>query len=127
VRRLVTTFARFLGLAIFLYGAVIFFGNLVGALGNSDFDPYWILYLVLGVGLTGMTGGVVFLLSFDGPDPWRTRGRRALGWVGMLMCALVPASYVLLIAPLVLVGGLTLLIPPESPARPRGRHVATSV
>ena len=127
MKRLVTTFARFVGLAIFLYGAVIFFGNLVGALGNSDFDPYWILYLVLGVGLTGMTGGVVFLLSFDGPDPWRTRGRRALGWVGMLMCALVPASYVLLIAPLVLVGGLTLLIPPESPARPRGRHVATSV
>jgi hypothetical protein len=126
VRHLATSFARFIGLAIFLYGAVIFFGNLVGAIGDAGFDPFWALYLVLGVGLTGMAGAVVFLLSFDGPAQWRTRGRRALGWIGMLICALIPASFVLLIAPLALVGGLTLLIPPELPALRRGRHVATS-
>jgi len=126
VRRPATIFARFVGLAILLYGAVAFFGNLVGAIANSDYDPFWVLYLVLGVGLTGMAGAVVFLLSFDGPGPWRTRGRRALGWLGMLMCALLPASFVLLIAPLVLIGGLTLFIPPEEQARQRGRHLATS-
>ncbi|MDP9143897.1 MAG: hypothetical protein M3N43_04235 [Actinomycetota bacterium] len=126
MRRFATIFARFVGLTIFLYGAVIFFGNLVAAMGNAAYDPFWSLYLVLGVGLTGMAGAVVFLLTFDGPFPWRTRGRRALGWIGMLMCALLPASFVLLIAPLALVGGLTLLIPPESPARQRGRHLATS-
>lgn len=126
MRRLATIFARFVGLAILLYGAVIFFGNLAGAFGNSGYDPFWALYLVLGVGLTGLVGAVVFLLSFDGPAPWRTRGRRALGWIGMLICALIPASFVLLIAPLALLGGLTLLIAPESPARRRGRHVATS-
>lgn len=126
VRGLATSFARFIGLAIFLYGALIFFGNLVGAIGNADYDPVWSLYLVLGVGLTGMAGAAAFLLSFDGPATWRTRGRRALGWIGMLICALLPASFVLLIAPLALLGGLTLLIPPESPARRRGRHVATT-
>ncbi len=126
VRRLATSFARFVGLAILLYGAVIFFGNLVGAFGNSDYDPFWSLYLVLGVGLTGMAGAFAFLLSFDGPAPWRTRGRRAVGWIGMLMCALLPATFVLLIAPLALLGGLTLFIRPEAPARQRGRHVAIS-
>lgn len=125
VRRFATSIARFVGLAIFLYGAVIFFGNLVGA-GSAGYDPFWTLYLVLGVGLTGMAGAVAFLLSFDGPAPWRTRGRRALGWLGMLMCALIPASFVLLIAPVAMIAGLTLLIPPETPARRRGRHVATS-
>jgi hypothetical protein len=44
----------------------------------------------------------------------------------MMICAAVPASFLFLIAPLVLVSMLTLLLHPDPPARPRGRHLVTS-
>jgi hypothetical protein len=126
MRSLLVTFARFVGLAVLMYGAVIFFGNLIGAVGGADYQPFWALYLVLGLGLTGMSGAVCYLLTFDGPERWRTRGRRLLGWFGMMICAFVPSGLLFLIAPLVLLSASTLLLEPGPPARRRGRHLITS-
>ncbi|MGH8913037.1 MAG: hypothetical protein ACRDZM_00795 [Acidimicrobiia bacterium] len=121
-----STFARFVGLAALGYGGVMSVGALVDAFGGSAYDPFWFVYLVLWIGMTGIAGALAFLLSIDGPPRWRTRTRRALGWLGMLICALLPAGFLYIIGPLVLLGGLTLLLSPELPDRRRGRHLATS-
>jgi hypothetical protein len=126
VSSLAVTFARFVGLAVLIFGAVMFFGNLIGAIGGASYQPSWALYLVLGFGLTGIGGAIVYLLSFDGPAIWRTRGRRLLGWFGMMICAAVPSGLLYLIAPLVLVSVLTVLLDPAPSGRRRGRHLVTS-
>jgi hypothetical protein len=94
------TFARLTGLVVLLYGAWMFSVNLLeGVTGSNGYDPRWMLFLVLGFGLAGAIGGILFLLSLDGPPRFRTRSYRLIGWVGMLICAVLPTSlyYVLLI------------------------------
>jgi hypothetical protein len=113
MRPLATRLARVVGLAVMLHSLVIFLGNIVGALGGAVYDAPGLLLLVVGVGAVGLAGSIVYLLSLDGPQLWRTTPRRALGWVGMMIAAFLPTSWLYLIAPVTLLGGLALLLPPD--------------
>jgi hypothetical protein len=125
VKRIATTFARLVGVATLAYGGFILVNTMLTLNGEThQLDLMLLLAMVLAG--SGIAGSILFLLSFDGPSQYRTRSRRILGWIGMLSCSLIPSSYLFLIGPLVLVGGLTLLIPPDLPAQRRGRHLATS-
>ncbi len=126
VRAIAKTFARLVGLASLLYSGTVFFGGIVGVAGDAATDTPWLLVALACVSLTGIAGSVLFLLGLDGPQQFRTRRRRVLGWAGMMLCALMPTSLLYLIAPLVLAGALTLLIEPGAGTRRRGRHRATT-
>ena len=120
MRPLATRAARIIGLTVLFYSLVIFLGNIVGALAGAVYDTPALLLLVVAVGAVGLAGSIVYLLSLDGPKRWRTTRRRAAGWIGMMVAAVLPTSWLFLIAPVTLVGGLALLIPteetgPESP------------
>ena len=110
---LATRLARVVGITVLLYSCFVFFGNVFGLMTGAVYDNAGILLLVIGVGAVGLAGSIVFLLSLDGPESWRTTRRRALGWIGMVIAALLPTSWLFLIAPATLLGGLALLIPPE--------------
>jgi len=121
------TFARFVGLASLAYSVTVFFGGIVGIAGDSASDtPWWLLVALACVSVTGIAGSVLFLLGIDGPVRFHARRRRTLAWAGMMLCSLMPTGLIYLIAPLVLAGAFTLYVEPGSPARPRGRHRATS-
>jgi hypothetical protein len=80
----------------------------------------------MGVCLVGLLGSVTLLLSIDGPARWRNRSRRVLGWIGLMILALLPAQPILVTFPLGLLGAFTMFLPVES--RPdRGRRVLKSV
>lgn len=110
---LATRLARVVGIAVLLYSAVIFFGNAIGALAGAEYDSFEIVLLIVIVGALGLAGSVVFLLSIDGPESWRTTTRRAVGWLGMMIASLLPTSWLFLIAPVTAIGGLSLLLPPD--------------
>jgi hypothetical protein len=103
-----------IGLAVLLFSLVVFAGNLAGALGGAAYDTPGLLLLIVGAGAIGLTGSIIFLLSLDGPERWRTIGWRAVGWVGMMIAAILPTSWLFLIVPVTTLGGLALLIPPDS-------------
>jgi len=68
---------------------------------------------ILASGGLGAAGGLLYLLSFDGPDRFRTRWIRLSGWVGMLVLALLPWSFTFLVLPMVLLTIPTLLVRPD--------------
>ena len=108
------TFARLTGLVVLLYGAWVFTINLFEAVSRSNtYEPPWMLLVVLGFGATGAVGGILFLLSIDGPSRFRTPMIRAIGWIGMFICSALPTSlfYVLLI--MVAISAVLLLKPIE--------------
>jgi len=96
-RHLAQPFYRLVGLAFTLLGIRILTVNLA-ELSYSG----WILVWILSAGFLGVVGGLPFLLSFDGPARFRTPRLRLVGWLGMLLLALLPWSFqyvmVLLIA-----------------------------
>lgn len=126
MRALANRLARVVGIAVLLYSGVIFFGNAVGAMAGADYDSGAIVLLIVGVGAIGLAGSVVFLLSLDGPESWRTTSRRALGWIGMMIAAFLPTSWLFLIAPVTLLGGLALLIPPDEAGQDNSTTVLNS-
>ena len=91
-------FARFAGLVMLMSGVWLFAGN-VGLVGSDHGYGPWVLPWILGAGAAGAMGGVFYLVSFDGPDRFRTRRIRSSAWAGMLIGSLVPS----IIAPLLLV------------------------
>ena len=97
MRRLARAFYRLVGLAVTLFGAWVLLINLVDVSYSG-----WILAWILSAGLLGAVGGVIFLLSFDGPARLRTRQVRLLGWLGMVFSALMPWSFQFVMLPLVL-------------------------
>lgn len=124
MRALATGLARVIGIAVLLYSGIVFLGNVFGALGGAEYDSLQILLVIVTVGAMGLAGSVVFLLSIDGPDPWRTTNRRAVGWVGMMIASLLPTSWLFLIAPVTAIGGLSLLLPPDrSSSEPEGQSL----
>jgi hypothetical protein len=97
MRRLAPAFYRLIGLAVTLLGAWVLFINLVEVSYSG-----WVLAWILSAGFSGAVGGVLFLLSFDGPARARRRQVRLLGWLGMLFLALLPWSFQFVMLPLVL-------------------------
>jgi hypothetical protein len=126
MRRLASTLSRLIGLTLLLYSARGLFVNLAAVFTGDFQDPPWTTWVVVEVMLVGLAGSAAFLLSFDGPPRWRTTGRRLLGWVGMLICGLLPSQWVIVMAPIAVTGGFALFIRPDAPARRRGRHLITS-
>jgi hypothetical protein len=97
MKRLAQLFYRLMGLASAILGTWILVTNLVDISYSS-----WILAWILSAGLLGAVGGVLFLLSFDGPVRFRNRQMRLLGWAGMLFLAFLPWSFQFVMLPLVL-------------------------
>ena len=85
--RLGWTLARMVGLVFALLGAWVFTLNLM----ERSYDGWVFVWVVL-AGLSGAVGGVLFLLSVDGAQRFRTARMRLFGWVGMLVLALLPSS-----------------------------------
>jgi hypothetical protein len=126
MRRLALSLARLIGVAFAMYGAWGFFGNLGALIAGGSYDPTWVPWLVIGVCLVGLMGSVTLLLSIDGPARWRNRSRRFLGWVGLMILALLPSQAILVMLPLGLLGAFTLFLSVDT--RPdRGRHPLKSV
>lgn len=94
-------FARFVAITVAILGAWIFVINLIQLDGG-----FWILVWVILSGLFGAVGGVLYLLSMDGPTRFQSRGWRILGWSAMLASVVLPTNLALMLIPLVL-----LLIP----------------
>jgi hypothetical protein len=113
VSALATRLARVVGIAVLLYSSVVFLGNLIGAIAGAEYDSFGIVLMVVAVGAIGLAGSIVFLLSLDGPETWRTTTRRAVGWAGMMIASLLPTSWLFLIAPVTAIGGLSLLLSPD--------------
>ena len=126
MRRLALSLARLIAIAFAMYGAWGFFGNLGALIAGDSYDPTWVPWLVMGVCLAGLLGSVTLLLSIDGPARWRNRTRRALGWLGLMILALLPTQAILIMFPLGLLGAFTLFLPVDSRSD-HGRHLLKSV
>ena len=118
--------ARVIGIAVLLYSSVVFLGNLIGAIAGAEYDSFGILLMVVAVGAIGLAGSIVFLLSLDGPETWRTTTRRAVGWAGMMIASLLPTSWLFLIAPVTAIGGLSLLLSPDRSTNARSPRALRS-
>lgn len=84
--------ARFVGLIFVLYGLLLFIGNLVGLIGGEVSAPWWAVAWVLTSGLFAVVGGAIFILTFDGGDTWRTRRRRSIAVIMMMLASFVPST-----------------------------------
>lgn len=94
------TFARFVAVSVAILSGWMFVVNL--PLEDRGWEP-WALIWILVSGLAGAVGGVLYLLSIDGPHRFRTRAYRVSGWVAMLAAVLLPTSLTIMLVPLVLV------------------------
>ncbi len=97
MRRLAQSFYRLVGLAFALLGAWVLFINVLEVSYSG-----WILVWILSAGFLGALGGVLFLLSFEGPARLRNRQVRLVGWLGILFLALLPWSFQFVMLPLAL-------------------------
>ena len=93
------TYSKFVGLSVALLGGWILIVNLFQ---TFSYDAIWVWAWVILSGMAGLSGGFLFLFSFDGPIPFRTRRWRLLGWSLMLVSVALPTSLTLMLVPLVL-------------------------
>jgi hypothetical protein len=105
LKRLTRTFGRFVGLIFTILGLWVIIGNLVAHSYSG-----WILVWILGAGVAGAAGGATYLLSFDGPTRFRSRGPRLAGWGGMLFLAVLPTSLTFVLFTLILLTIPTLFL-----------------
>lgn len=112
-------FARFVAFSVAILGAWIFAINAIEREGD-----FWILAWVLLSGLAGAVGGVLYLLSIDGPLSFRTKTRRVVGWLAMLVSVLLPTNLTLMLIPMVLALLPSLFV---SVPTPQGEEPITSV
>ncbi|MDH3308565.1 MAG: hypothetical protein OEO77_13740 [Acidimicrobiia bacterium] len=110
LKRIGLTLARAVGLIVVLFGGWVFTINVIED-SYSGVTRAWILTS----GVLGVVGGVLYLLSFDGSERFRSRRFRTAGWVGMLVLGLVPWSFSFLMLPMILMTIPTLALQP-----PRG-------
>lgn len=106
-------FARFVAVSVIILSAWLFFVNAFGDQGWR----VWVLIWILASGVAGTVGGVLYLLSLDGPARFRTKPTRIGGWAAMLAAVLLPTALAFMLVPLVLVLIPTLFTvhsPPES-------------
>lgn len=116
--RILEYYGRFVGLTVLLYAAWMFGANVIGTLAGDGISSAGLLALVLVLGLVGLASAIVYLRSFDGPVQARTKNRRTVGWLGMLITVLLPTSISFFLAPMVLIALATLFISPESHSMP---------
>jgi len=90
------TFARFVGFVLVILSGWMFFVNVI----EVHYEP-WVMVWIWVAGLAGAIGGIVFLLSFDGPERFKKQRIRYRGWVGMMVGALFPTSLTLMVLPMV--------------------------
>lgn len=86
------TFARFSGLVMVILGGWVFGANVSQLFteGSSSTDTGVLIWILL-TGAAGAVGGLLFLLSFDGPERLANRRTRIWGWIGMLAGAFLPS------------------------------------
>lgn len=86
----------------------------VGVVGVNliDHDDMWgpTFALVLGAGALALIGGVTYLVGIDGGPGFRSRGVRAVGWTLMLLPALLPSTWSIVLIPILLLALPTLFI-----------------
>lgn len=106
------TFARFVAVSVAILSGWMFVVNL--PFQDRGWEP-WALVWILASGLAGAVGGILYLLSIDGPRRFRTRAYRAWGWVAMLAAVILPTTLTIMLVPLVLVLAPSLFtVPPEA-------------
>ncbi len=103
--RLTRTFGRLVGLTFTILGFWVLIVNVV-----EQAYAGWVLVWIIGAGLAGTAGGMLYLLSFDGPSRFRNRAARLIGWGGMLFLSVLPTSVTLVLFPLVLLAIPTLFL-----------------
>lgn len=96
-------FARFVGLFVMILSGWALLLNVIDLIRGEIEAPGALVALVVSTGISGALGGLAYLLSFDGPKALRTQRLRLVGWVGMLIAALLPTSLTLVIVPMVLI------------------------
>lgn len=108
--------ARFAGVVFVLYGLLVFVGNVIELFGgNTDATPWWLWAWVLASGLAAVTGGTMFILTFDGPERWHTRMRRATAVTLMLVATLLPSSVASIVFVFAILSVPTIWLAPPSP------------
>ena len=90
-------YARFVAVSIVILSAWMFAINL----GDRGWDS-WVQAWILASGLIGTAGGVVYILSLDGAEVFRTKRFRIFGWTGMLLAVLLPTALTFMLVPMVL-------------------------
>lgn len=91
-------FARFVAVSVVLVNVQMFALNLA----DRGWDPLVHIWIVAAA-LSGISGGVLYLMAIDGPVRFRTRAFRVWGWALMLFAVALPTSLTLLLAPMVLI------------------------
>ena len=127
VKWVARTFGRFVGLVLALYGFWMLLVNITGAIGmfgETRYDPWWILPIVLFTGAVAAIGGTLFLLSLDGPTRFRTKRIRSWAVILMLSGGLLPTSLTLFVIPLTLLVFPSLFV--SFPGESAEDEVATS-
>lgn len=94
-------FARLVAFAVGLVSVWMFIINIV----EVSYEGTILAWILLS-GVAGAAGAAFYLLSIDGPERFRTRARRAMGWVAMFAAMILPSSLSFFLLPLV-----TLLLP----------------
>ncbi|HKX75992.1 MAG TPA: hypothetical protein VJR05_11465 [Acidimicrobiia bacterium] len=97
LKRLIDSYGRLMGLLVAGLGGWIAVSNL----GEGSYMGGTLAWILVS-GVFGAVGGVVYLLSFDGPDRFRTPSVRRLAWLGMLVMALLPWSFQFVLLPMLL-------------------------
>jgi hypothetical protein len=108
-------YGRFIGVANLIYGVWLIIATVINTT-NDSYGAGWLAVFYL-VGLTGMVGSTVFLLSLDGSQRFRTVSFRRIGWIVMFAAILLPTSVTFFLAPLTALSvGLALLPQTEPPS-----------
>lgn len=101
-------FARFVALAVLLLSAWLFVANVI----EVRYEGLILVWILIS-GLVGTAGGVLYLLSIDGPGHYRTRTLRTAGWAMMLAAMILPSSLSFFILPMVALLFPTLVVIPK--------------
>jgi len=118
IRWIGITLARLVAIGFVLLGAWVLVINLPDLFVSDPDYTGWILAWILVTSVAAIVGGVLFLLSFDGPQRFRTRQARLRGWVVMFVGALIPSMILPFLVLLVLALIPSLYLSTETASEP---------
>lgn len=104
-------YGRFIGVANLIYGVWLIIATVINTTNGSYGAGLLAMFYL--VGLTGIIGSTVFLLSLDGSQRFRTAPFRRVGWIVMFAAVLLPTSVTFFLAPLTALSVGLALRPPE--------------